>query len=1715
MTGVGDLIDHQGREREPRLRVLGPLRLDGPSGAIPLGGPKERLVLAVLVARLGRTVSVDAFIDALWGDEPPRSAARTIHAYVSRVRKALEGLGPGVALNTDGRGYRLEVADADIDSRRFESTFRQGHEALLAELPQAVGLLEEALSFWTGEPFAELTDAEACAGEARRLVELRLLAQEDLAEAQLLAGVTGLGAELEALVAAEPFRERRWRLLMVALYRDGRQREALDAFQRARKTLIDEVGVEPGPELRATEAAVLAHDPALLAKEVAEAIAPDLPLSLDTFGVPLVGRADAMDALRRSWSRAMTGAGGLVAIHGPIGSGKTHLAAAFAGEVHAAGGVALSGRCDHALRGPRALVRTILRSGGVTVGALDDDGDDGDLAEALVRFVAADDRRAPVLMVLDDLHLADAATLELVADLAAWSAAAAVLVLGLFTSESDRPGAGDHVRGATQIELGSLSRSEVAEICTLYDAESWSSTALDALMNATAGLPLRVHETAAAMARTNALGRVSHSAERARSTRRRMTNVQGELAEGIEELQRLADRRRSIAMAQTLQQSGTAAEACPYKALAAFHFDDARAFFGRERLVAELVSRVAGESMLAVVGPSGSGKSSLVRAGLLPALADGALPGSELWEVHLVQPALQPDWFDRADDIDRAGRRLVVIDQAEEMFTTLDNRGRRRMLDGLVAFADSPATNVVLTLRSDFLDHCASHPALAERLTGHDLLVGPMTDVELRRAIELPARRLGFDLEAGLTDIVLEEVRDSAAGLPLLSTALAETWERRNGRVLTLDGYRASGAVRGAVSRLAESAFASLPSTMQPTARRVLVRLADTGEFNDVRRRRNMNDLVGADETSRVVVDRFVEHRLLARDGNMVEVAHEALLRAWPRLRSWIDEDAAGRRVRLRIVEGTRSWAAAGRDEAELLGGTALQAAIEWCAANPGQLTSVEQQFVADSEAAADQQLRSAEERAVHERRSKRRLARLLMVAAVLLGLAVAGGVVALVQRGRADSAADDAQRAGERADAAARSRDAQRLGALAQVQEDVDLSFLLAAQAAATDSDPATQAFLLSALLRSPRAIGTYRSDGPRLLALSLDRSGTTIALNENEGGVTLVDAATLKRLRHHDAPNGLQALQWDPAGTRLATVGSVDDTDRGWDVEIHLLDHDLNVLTVLTGLADIPASLAFSDDGHWLATTTNSEGIEDGTLVALWDSRVSGPPVATIAVPDGFGTDYAGLWFQHDGSELVIPRNDGMAVLSVPSLETLTTMPDAVNATANRDRSLIAYSPASNGAVTVIRHVATGVDGPLLIGHSEKVTRRAFSPDGRLLATVSDDRTVKIWTVADGRLWADLRGHAGRVLGVQFSPDSKTLYTAGLDRAMIAWDVGGDQGIVHRLDQPRHGRAPSSKLRVSTPDGRFTVAVTEDNGLDVVDLSDGTASRRTFPGEHGFIYDAIVAADSTSVFTNGGDGSVRRVSLTTGKEEAVLLPPDDDSHRYLLAASADGEVVLMQVGDHGVERRDARTLEPLGPMVNFDGRIGWAAFDPTGTRIALTTWEANGVRILDAADLSVVLTAAEDGDSIVLTWSADASTVLLGGFDGTVRRFDADTLALLGPMINAHDGPVTSVSVDPSASRFVTASTDGTAIIWNLATGFRELVVNVGPPNNDATAKFLSDDVLRVTYTSGETYDVDLRPDAWLAQACRVAGRSLTDEERAEFFTDTSAPSACPDGA
>jgi DNA-binding SARP family transcriptional activator len=528
------------------ISVLGPVEVSAGGRPVAIGAGKPRALLAMLALHEGSTLSTESLVEGLWGEQPPATAAKMVQLCVSQLRRALPDAGDGGWIVTRGRGYELRLSGGGLDAHRFERLIAEGRP-------------REALALWRGAPLADVADEPFAAAEIRRLEELRLTAIELAIDRDLAAGrhreVVG---ELEGLVAAEPLRERLHAQRMLALYRCGRQAEALDAYRQARRALVEAIGVEPGPELRRMQEAILRQDPSL---EPPGAAMAGPPVELDA-GTPLAGREAELDWLREHWRSAHAGAGRLVLVAGERGIGKTRLAAELAGEVHRDRGAVLyaSGA------GPAGTARAAV-----------------DSARAA---------RRPTLLVLDDVDRAGGELRSALAELLDGLAALAVLVVA--TGEN-RALASELGVEAT-LTLAPLDADGVAAIARLYARED-AEVPVARLVEASGGVPQRVHRAAGEWARTQAARRLAAAADRAASERTGLRAAEDEVAGTVVELQAVSERGER-------QDTEPGVVACPFKGLAAFDVDDAGIFFGRERLVAEMVARLVGAPLLGVVGPS-------------------------------------------------------------------------------------------------------------------------------------------------------------------------------------------------------------------------------------------------------------------------------------------------------------------------------------------------------------------------------------------------------------------------------------------------------------------------------------------------------------------------------------------------------------------------------------------------------------------------------------------------------------------------------------------------------------------------------------------------------------------------------------------------------------------------------------------------------------------------------------------------------------------------------------------------------------------------------------------------------------------------------------------------------------------------------------------------------------------------------------------------------
>ena len=562
-----------------------------------LGGPKQRAVLAMLGLEANRTVSADRLAAGLWGEELPPSAAKMIQTYVSRLRHAMAD-DHGAAILTHGRGYELRIDPDFVDVHRLERLVADAARSNMDEQPGHAA--REALALFRGEPLADLVDEPFAATEIPRLERLRETAAELAIDADLAAGRhQQVLAEIEARLGRNPMRERLHAQRMLALYRCGRQAEALDAYRHARRTLVDEIGVEPGPDLKRLHEAILRQDPALDVKPAA----PELPRALDASeSPPLVARERELRRLQARWRGAADGAGSLVAVVGAHGSGKTHLAAALAATAHRDGA-----RVEYAA-GAQPPER------------------------ALAALARTRDAQQPTLLVLDDADRAPVDVLAALRELSRGLGRLPALVL----ATGQKAATLERLEPHELIGLEPLGADAVRAIAGHY-APADADVPVDALLATSHGVARSVHEAASEWARREAVRQVDAVAERAAAAGTEARALEAELAGRVVSLQAARERAGRVARTDV-----PGPVLCPYKGLAPFEIDDAECFFGREQLVAELVARLVGTRLLGVVGPSGSGKSSVVRAGLLPALAGGALPGSDTWVRALIRPGEHP-----------------------------------------------------------------------------------------------------------------------------------------------------------------------------------------------------------------------------------------------------------------------------------------------------------------------------------------------------------------------------------------------------------------------------------------------------------------------------------------------------------------------------------------------------------------------------------------------------------------------------------------------------------------------------------------------------------------------------------------------------------------------------------------------------------------------------------------------------------------------------------------------------------------------------------------------------------------------------------------------------------------------------------------------------------------------------------------------------------------
>jgi WD40 repeat protein/class 3 adenylate cyclase len=1401
-----------------------------------------------------------------------------------------------------------------------------------------------------------------------------------------------------------------------------------------------------------------------------------MPPELDDL-LPIADRESELRWLRGTWRQARRGSGRLVFVSGPKGIGKTRLAAELAAHVHESGG----------------LVR-YAGSGG-TGGA-----------DTIAAIAESRSAAEPTLYVLDQLHLYGDA-IRALADSIAAIESIAVLVLGLFRDSDGQPELAKLVERVDArndgcrrlaplglVDLKAIARSYVGDVAELPT---------ESMLRSSGGVPARVHEVVGEWARSEAKRRLAAAAEWLAAGKTRH-------AEGLDFANNaIALKLGRIYDAPSKERS---ADVCPYKGLAAFDESDAPFFFGRERLVGELAARTVGMGLLGVIGPSGSGKSSVVRGGLLPSLAVGLLPGSERWARAVLLPGKHPmDVLEAALSSRPPGDRVVlVVDQFEEVFTTTaDEAERIGFIERLVALAGDPdGAVIVVTIRGDYVGHCAPYPAFADLLASNLSLVGPMTSDELRRAIELPGRRVGLRVESTLVDALVGEIAEEPGGLPLLSTALVELWQAREDGWLRFEAHARTGGVRGAVARLAETSFARLEGEQREAARALLLRLVGRGDGDvPIRRRVTLSELDRTPATE-TVLDRFTRDRLLTAGDGTVEVAHEALIREWPRLRAWLDEDVQGREIRAHITHASKHWAERDRDRADLYRGTRLSVTLDWAARHGRELNELEREFLSSSQEASEQE-------AERQRRTNRRLRALLVGTATFLVVALVAGSLALVQRGRARNA----QAAAE---TQALSSDAQRLGTLALTEPNFDRSILLAVAGVQLQDLPETRGDLLAVLQRNPALLRVIHTGPSAVTSIAVSPDGRLLASGDSTGVVHFHSLQTWEELGEVVQLEGSvtqQALVFSPDGSTLAAATATN----GDTANLYLIDMAPRTATKIASWPSIPASagplrfthMAFSPDGSRIAVAVATSmaplPIPVGERLLLLDTE-SGSVVWEREYPLGEALNEASVAFTPGGALVTSAQNGEMLLWDVSTGRVERRLPFGGPFALSPDGHLAAVArnnpnPADPSARLAVLDLRTGDHRYLQdLPTSAWIVALAFTPDGTKIVGADFGGGLRVWDLASGEI---VRTFAGG-LNVAVTRDGRTVLSEG-----VAWDLSGEQqlGRTFAWHAPDLG-CGTTPCFVISPDGALIAEDLSDGTVALVDLG----TRRvvgTLPARSGPSADALAFfPDGLTLVTGGANGSVVLWDIDTRSVLRTIRFPD---RVWWVAVSPDGTLLAVQTkapdsSSSLVEVRELDSGEVLFQRTVANGQ-GGLEFSPDGRALAgLGCCEPDStIEVWDPRSGEELFSPSVEGHATSIAFSPDGRLLAAGTEDGRVVLWDAHDGSVVASSIQVGAGSVDPISFSPDGRSFVVSSTDQTARLWDVRS--RKRLGDTFPIEQGSVpvARFAPNGKLVIdNLADTAVWPTDL--STWVIFACQVAGRDLTRAEWSELLPDRPYQHICP---
>ena len=1175
----------------------------------------------------------------------------------------------------------------------------------------------------------------------------------------------------------------------------------------------------------------------------------------------------------------------------------------------------------------------------------------------------------------------------------------------------------------------------------------------------------------------------------------------------------------------------------PYKGLLAFTEADARLFHGREALTGKLLAALdipAGQpGFLALVGPSGSGKSSLINAGLLPALRNGAIPGSEKWfvidmvpgshpfeelEAALLRVAVDPPatLLDHLQDSERGllhcvrqvlpagddGHLLLIIDQFEELFTLVPNRQTTALfLDALTTAIIDPHSplRVIVTLRADFYDRPLLYPVLSELMRARTEVVVPLGADELARTIERPAAMAGVRVEPELVAALVADMTEQAGALPLLQYTLSELFESRIDDRLTLDAYRKLGGIGGALAQRADAVYEALDAPGQAAARALFSRLVTLGEgVEDTRRRvlraelealgiRNHEsgitneepagdgqgvdgrfELVSHNSSLTAPLHLFGRARLLSFDhdpvtrGPTVEIAHEALLRAWPRLRNWLEEDRSELRLSRMLTAAAAEWEGAGRADGFLLRGARLDQ-LAPLAGGSVVLTEAERVYLAASLGARDARRTAEEARRQAEIETAQKLAdterrradeqsqtarRLRLGAALLTAALVIAGILAFVAFNFAQSSSRSAELAATREAEAlanaelASTREAEAIEnarlatsrelsseAMNSLAVDPELSILLALEGLQTLDTNQTQEALHSAIQAS-RVLNAFETGATGHVNVIMDVSpdGERLA-TAGQSALTIWDVVTSAvreefPLSESAAVHHYVGFDGDGAGVTLVSAAADHQSITVQTWPAGGMDPVANTFPIQH---DAESIIAIHPNRDLLAVSHENSAVE------LWDATI-GQLVATL---NNSSDVIADLAFDLTGQWLAVAEMSGHTTIwKVPALwaandpEPVATL---LNSFPTSDTGVLAYAQFVSDTQLVLGYLGdvevwdlSELDNPrpTRLPQAELTLGYGVNESGTLLATATQDGSVQIWSLMSGERSLVLAQHQAPVNVVRFIDGGRRLVSIDRSGHVRVWDA--------------RALPLGERESLSVDQGVFDIEFSPDERLIAMGSVGGPASlwdaetgerRLMLPGEAGGIYRIDFSPDGRTVAGVGRDNRLHVWDAATG-EEVLSVPAHGDGVSGGLfqgtldvAYSPDGSRLATAGADGLAKVWDAATGELLLTFAEHTDSLHSLAYSPDGRYIATTSDENDAsVKVWDAQTGQVVYSL--EGHPVRvwgLDFSPDSRYLVTGGARGIIKMWDMTTGQEVYTVFDESDH-IGSVVFAPDGEWFVT---------------------------------------------------------------------------------------------